>query len=252
LPPRSTIPFATLCIADQHAPSYHGGTGPSHWASLESGFGTCGIGHAQSPIDIRSANVETADRPAIGFHYQPAPLKIVDNSHTIQVNYAPGSYIDLGGHRYELVQFHFHKPSEKSIDGKHRDMVAHLVHKDAEGRLAVVAVLLHAGAVNPLVAELWNNLPAHTETEIRRKACRSMLPTCCLPIAATTPLPDRSRLPPCNDGVTWFVLKQPSTLSAAEIARYASAYPMNARPVQPLDGRVVRESRWPGVDDVQC
>lgn len=119
-------------------------------------------------------------------------MKIIDNGHTIQVNYAPGSFIDVGGHRYELVQFH--KPSEKSIDGKRYDMVAHLVHKDADGHLAVV----FAGSLTP---------------------------------------------PPCSEGVNGFVLKNPTSLSAGEISRFAKEYPMNARPAQPLNDRVVHASR---------
>jgi len=222
--------------------SYKGATGPAHWPAVESEFKTCGIGHEQSPIDIRLDAVQAADLPAITFDYRPAPLRIVDNGHTIQVNYAPGSFIDVGGHRYELVQFHFHKPSEESIDGKRYAMVAHLVHKDAEGRLGVVAVPLAEGKINPMIAAVWNNLPKHGG-EARATG---------IAVDATDLLPaDRGYFtfagslttPPCSEGVTWFVLKQPSTLSAGEIGRFAHAYPMNARPVQPLNGRVVRASR---------
>lgn len=146
--------------------SYHGHADPAHWAALEPEFRTCGIGRQQSPIDIRQREVQPSNLPAIAFAYKPSPPKIVDNGHSVQVNYAPGSFIDVGGHRYELVQFHFHKPSEESIDGKRSDMVVHLVHKDADGRLAVVAVLLTPGAINPMVAALWNNWPSRKETEV--------------------------------------------------------------------------------------
>ena len=238
------VSFGVPIAAEEHGPhwSYAGATGPTHWAALEHEFEVCGVGHAQSPIDIRLNAVQKGDLPAIAFHYRPAPLKIVDNGHTIQVNYAPGSFIDVAGHRYELVQFHFHKPSEERVDGKSYDMVAHLVHKDAEGRLGVVAVPLTAGAINPTLALLWNNLPRKgTEVEARG-----------VQINAADLLPsDRSYFtfagslttPPCSEGVTWFVLKHPSTLSAGEIGRFAHEYPMNARPVQPLNGRVVRASQ---------
>ncbi|MGY4830453.1 carbonic anhydrase [Sphaerotilaceae bacterium SBD11-9] len=223
--------------------SYKGSTGPTHWSALESEFGACGVGHEQSPIDIRLDAVQAADLPAIAFDYQPVPLKVIDNGHTIQVNYAPGSFIDVGGHRYELVQFHFHKPSEESIDGKRYDMVAHLVHKDAEGRLGVVAVPLTTGQINPMIAAVWSNLPAHKESEVEVSG---------LQINAADLLPaERSYFtfagslttPPCSEGVTWFVLKNPASLSAGEIGRFAQAYPMNARPAQPLNGRVVSGSR---------
>src|SRR4029453_7494063 len=109
--------------------SYGGHGGPARWGELDHAFATCKLGRVQSPIDIRGA--KAADLPAIKFNYKPSPLKVIDNGHTIQVNYAPGSSIDVGGTRYELVQFHFHKPSEEKIDGKAHAMVVHLVHRDA-------------------------------------------------------------------------------------------------------------------------
>jgi carbonic anhydrase len=228
--------------AAPHHWSYGGATGPARWAALEPEFGACAAGHEQSPIDIPQEAVQQADLPAIAFDYHPVPLKIVDNGHTIQVNYAPGSAISVGGHRYELLQFHFHKPSEESIAGRRQDMVAHLVHKDAEGRLAVVAVLFAPGTINPTVALLWNNLPSHKESEAQVEGVQ---------IDAAGLLPadhgyftfaGSLTTPPCSEGVTWFVLKHPATLSPEEIARFARAYPMNARPLQPLNGRLVRAS----------
>ena len=226
-----------------HHWSYSGATGPTHWAALEPEFTACRVGHAQSPIDIRTNLVQEANLPVIEFAYRPSPLKIVDNGHTIQVNYAPGSFIGVDGHRYELVQFHFHRPSEESIDGKRREMVAHLVHKDAEGRLAVVAVLLTAGAINPMVAALWSNLPAHKGTEVQARGVQidaaELLPA----DHAYYTFAGSLTTPPCSEGVTWFVLKHPSTVSSAEIDRFAKLYPMNARPLQPASNRQVRASQ---------
>ena len=136
-------------------------------------FATCKLGKVQSPIDIRGA--KAADLPAIKFDYKPSPLKVIDNGHTIQVNYAPGSSIDVGGARYELIQFHFHQPSEEKIDGKSHAMVAHLVHKGADGKLAVVAVLLDKGGANPTIDAIWKNLPKEKEKEMsveRHRRCR--------------------------------------------------------------------------------
>jgi carbonic anhydrase len=171
---RGVLAAASLAIAcgpaaraeAAHHWSYKGHTGPARWAALEREFRACGRGTEQSPIDIRSSSAQKAALPAIAFAYQPAPLRIIDNGHSIQVNYAPGSFITVGGHRYELQQFHFHKPSEEAIDGRHAAMVVHLVHRDAEGRQSVVAVLLQPGKVNPMVATLWNNLPARRATEV--------------------------------------------------------------------------------------
>ncbi|MBO9716282.1 MAG: carbonic anhydrase [Pseudoxanthomonas sp.] len=235
---------AGAAIASEHAPhwTYQGETGPTHWSSMAPEFGACSTGHAQSPIDIHAGTSDSGELPDIQFAYHPAPLRLIDNGHTVQVDYAPGSFIEVGGHRYQLVQFHFHKPSEESIDGKHYAMVAHLVHKDSDGRLAVVAVPLAPGAANPMVATLWKNLPARKEAEVEPKGVQ---------IDASDLLPadhdyytymGSLTTPPCSEGVTWFVLKNPSTLSASEIGRFAAVYPMNARPVQPLNGRVVQAS----------
>jgi carbonic anhydrase len=225
-----------------HHWSYSGYSGPSHWAQLDSHFATCGMGKAQSPIDIQTHAVQPAALPPLVFRYQPSALHIVDNGHTIQVNYDPGSALLVGGKRYELVQFHFHRPSEEKIDGKAFDMVAHLVHRDAKGALAVVAVPLGSGRANALVETLWKNLPKK-EQETSRKDVR---------INAASLLPEARgyytysgslTTPPCAQGVRWLVLKSRSTLSSHEIATFAARYPNNARPTQLLNGRHVLSSK---------
>jgi carbonic anhydrase len=220
--------------------SYRGHGSPAEWAALNPEFATCKLGKHQSPIDIRGA--KTADLPAIAFNYQPAPLAIIDNGHTIQVNYAPGSWIDVGGARYELVQFHFHKPSEEKIDGKSHAMVAHLVHKNAEGKLAVVAVLLDGGGASATIDAIWKNLPAAKEKAV-------VVPG--VSVDASTLLPKDHAYytfqgslttPPCSEDVTWFVLKSPMKIADGEIAQFAKIYPMNARPTQPTNGRPIEAS----------
>jgi carbonic anhydrase len=221
--------------------AYSGHDGPAKWAVLNPEFATCKLGKHQSPIDIHGA--KTVDLPAIKFNYQPTPLAVIDNGHTIQVNYAPGSWIDVGGTRYDLVQFHFHKPSEEKIDGKSHAMVAHLVHKNADGKLAVVAVLLDGGGASATIDTIWKNLPKEKDKQI---------------IVAQTTI-DASALlpkdhgyytfqgslttPPCSEDVTWLVLKTPMRISDDEVARFASIYPMNARPTQPLNHRLIEVSK---------
>jgi len=221
--------------------TYTGHAGPKEWGSMDAAFASCQLGQLQSPIDIRGA--KPADLPAIKFDYKPSPLKIIDNGHTIQVNYAPGSSIDVGGARYELVQFHFHHPSEEKIDGKAHSMVAHLVHKNAEGKLAVVAVLLDPGGASELIDTVWKNIP-HEKGKEATVANAS--------IDVTKLLPDKRdyytfqgslTTPPCSEGVTWFVLKAPVKIAQAEVAAFAKIYPHNARPVQPLNGRTVETTK---------
>jgi carbonic anhydrase len=222
---------------------YTGPMGPAQWSKLSKEFATCAVGKTQSPIDIPDAKATRGDLPPILFDYKPSPLRIIDNGHTIQVNYAAGSSIAVAGRRSELVQFHFHKPSEEKIDGKSHDMVVHLVHKDKDGNLAVVAVLLDRGAENPLVKTLWGNLPRSKEEEVAVSGVE---------IDASRLLPqDRGyytfmgslTTPPCSENVTWFVLKAPMNISNEEIARFAQLYPTNARPPQPLNGREIQASR---------
>ena len=219
---------------------YGDSRGPSHWGELESQFMACRDGHHQSPIDIR--NPQSADLPAIQFDYKQSPLHIIDNGHTIMVNYGPGSYMFVGNDRYELKQFHFHRPSEEKIAGKAYDMVVHLVHADEQGNLAVVAVLLEQGPANALVDELWHDLPKKKEKEELKDVE--------IDVAGLLP-EDRHyysfsgslTTPPCTENVRWFVLKHPVTVSPTEVTRFSEIYRNDARPTQPLHDRVVLESR---------
>ena len=226
--------------AEGHHWSYGKHGGPGEWGTLDKAFASCRIGTVQSPIDIRGA--KAADLPAITFDYKPVPLKLIDNGHTIQVNYPPGSTIDVGGTRYELVQFHFHKPSEEKIDGKAHAMVAHLVHKGSDGALAVVAVLLDLGSDNPTLRAVWSHLPKRKDREVATAAT----------IDAAALLPEDKgyytfagslTTPPCSEGVRWFVLKTAMTVTANELTAFAKLYPMNARPTQPLNGRTLEATR---------
>ena len=235
------VPAAAYAEETQHHWGYGGEHGPRHWAEMNAEYEACGVGKAQSPIDIRDAVPAKLD--AIEFDYHPTPLHIIDNGHTIQVNYEPGSSISVGGKLYQLTQFHFHKSSEERINGKRYPMVAHLVHKNAEGELAVVAVLLKEGARNPVVKTLWTDLPKEKEKERVMEQVK---------INAASLLPKNHKYytfagslttPPCSEGVTWFVLATPKAISKEQVARFGKIYRANARPVQPLNGRAVKVSQ---------
>ena len=236
--------IAGFCIGAEGTQwSYAGPTGPAKWGSLDKGFAPCKLGTTQSPIDIPDADARKGDLPALLFNYKPSPLRIIDNGHTIQINYAPGSFVSIAGKQYELVQFHFHKPSEEKISGKGHDMDAHLVHQDKDGKLAVIAVLLDEGKENALIKTLWSNLPQAKAKEIVVDTVK---------INALGLLPENKAYytyagslttPPCSENVTWFVLKTPVPISGDEIARFARGYPMNARPLQPVNARDIQGSR---------
>jgi len=234
-----------LYAAEEHHWSYQGSTGPSKWASLEHDYSACGVGKTQSPIDIEDSVAKKEDLPPITFDYKPSPLKIVDNGHTVQVIYAPGSSITVAGKQYALQQFHFHKPSEEKVNGKPADMVVHLVHRDADGKLAVVAVLLQAtGASNSLIETLWKNIPKEKEKE-QEVAGVQVNAADLLPAnkAAYYTFMGSLTTPPCSEGVTWFVLKARTTISKDELASFGKLYPMNARPTQGLNGREIRATK---------
>lgn len=219
--------------------TYDGVTGPDAWARLDPGFATCSQGIHQSPVDL-PANLPAASAHHIEFHYQTVPLEVVNNGHTIQVQVPPGSYIDLDGHRYDLLQFHFHHPSEETIAGKHADMVVHLVHKDARGGLAVVGVLANAGQGEPTaLARIWEHLPAHAgETDAAPDvhiALGELLPADHHFYHYTGSL----TTPPCTEGVDWSVMAFPISILPEHVQAFHALYPANARPVQPLHDRVI-------------
>jgi len=225
----------------EHVWDYGSAHGPSHWGDLKPEFAPCKNGHHQSPVDIR--NPRKADLPPIQFDYKPSPLDIIDNGHTIMINYGPGSSISVGGKKYVLKQFHFHRPSEEKVNGKGFEMSLHLVHADDQGKLAVVAILLEKGQDNALIHELWNNLPKEKEKEEILNSVR-------IDVAGLLPS-DRGyytftgslTTPPCSEDVTWYVLKHPVTLTAGEIEQFSKLYRDDARPTQPLYDRVVMESK---------
>ena len=236
---------APTAQADEHATGhsawgYSGATGPEHWKDVSPESAVCGLGKHQSPIDIR-ATVK-AKLPPIEFHYAPAPLRVVDNGHTIMVSYAAGSSIVVDGKPYELQQFHFHKPSEERVRGHAFPLVVHLVHKNAAGELAVVAVLLKKGTENAVLASIWKNLPAAKDVE-NAPAGVSINATDLLPAhRGYYTFTGSLTTPPCSENVTWFVLKAPSEAAAAQVDLFGKHYAHNARPVQPLNDRVVRET----------
>ena len=228
--------------ADAAGWSYTGPSGPAKWGKLKKEFALCGTGTLQSPIDIQDADVRKGDLPALLFNYKPSPLNIIDNGYTIQVSYAPDSWVTVAGIRYELVALEFHKPSEEKINGKGHERVAHLEHRSQDGKLAVIAVLLDQGNENAVIKTLWGNLPPTKGKEI-------VLDT--VKINALGLLPKNKgyykyagslTTPPCAENVTWFVLKTPIEVSGDQIARFGRHYPMNARPTQPRNDRDIMGS----------
>jgi carbonic anhydrase len=215
---------------------YSGEAGPAHWAKLTPEFGQC-AGSNQSPVDL-SGLVEAKLAPLV-LHYQAGGNTVVNNGHTVQVGYAPGSTLQLDGTTFDLKQFHFHAPSENLIEGKSYPLEGHLVHVSDKGEIAVVAVMFEAGKANPALAAAWGELPAKVGEIQALKA----------QLSAEQLLPENRdyyrfsgslTTPPCSEGVRWLVMKQPVEVSQAQIDAFkAVMHHPNNRPVQPLNGRVV-------------
>lgn len=224
--------------------SYEGANGPEHWGDLDPDYAACKAGKEQSPIDIQDA--KRVDLPAIRFEYKSGPLRIINSGHTIRVNYyvpGSGSFLIVGDKRYQLTQFHFHHPSEEYVQGKPYDMVAHLIHVASDGKGASVAVLLKAGTANDAIQQVWEHMPKTVGKE-EENAGVQFNPAGLLPHdSAYYTYMGSGTAPPCGEDVVWFVLKTPVNISAEEINAFARFYPHNVRPIQPLNGRVVEESR---------
>ena len=230
--------LAPLAQAGAHW-GYSGHAGPQHWGELDPAYALCGTGHGQSPVDIHDA-IDT-DLPAIEFHYRVGGRDEINNGHTIQIDYEPGSSIRYAGRDYALKQFHFHAPSEHHIHGHAFPLEAHLVHADAAGHLLVIAVMFEVGRHNHALATAWQDMPerAHTHHLLLTRAFAGGL----LPARH-----DYYRLsgslttPPCTEGVTWLVMQEPVTADREQIEHFARVMGQpNNRPVQPLNGRSVQQ-----------
>ena len=211
---------------------YEGAMGPENWAKE---FPTCGRGKSQAPLNIKGPFEKV--RFSVAPDYKQGQLKIVNNGHTIQVNVPVGSKIRIDGRAYDLLQFHFHRPSEEHIDGKPSVMVVHFVHKNLEGELAVLAVMLREGNENPGIKTLWTHAPAKEGPEVVPDGVM-FNPANLLPREMDFFHYDGSlTTPPCTEKVKFFILKSQVNISKEQVSDFP--FKMNARPIQPPNGRPI-------------
>ena len=220
---------------------YAGLGAPENWSKIKPGYATCSNGKRQSPIDIRGGI--KVDLEPIRFDYRPTQFRVIDNGHTVQVEVGEGSSITLTGRTYPLVQFHFHRPSEERINGKPFDMVMHFVHKDYDNSIAVVAVLMEKGSEHPIIQTLWNYMPLEVGMDVAP-------PNVAIDLSRLLPASREYytymgslTTPPCTENVLWMVMKNPVQVSPQQIGVFSRLYPNNARPVQPPNDRLIKESR---------
>lgn len=236
--------FSVFALAASLAPGqttahwdYYGKTGPLGWGRLDPAYRACSQGKEQSPIDIRGAHLNKTLQP-IEFHYIAGPVTLENTGNTVMVHVNPGSYIVANGTRYELQHFLFHHPAEEVVNGKLTDMDVQMVHKSADGKLAVLAVRFaeNRGEPNATLATLWQHLPGTSGGT--DKVADMVNPGGLLPgdrgywtyLGSLT-------TPPCTEGVRWFVFEQPITISREQLRAFADLYKINSRPVQDPHGR---------------
>ncbi len=219
--------------------SYEGATGPGHWGELTPDFKTCQLGLEQTPIDL-SSEIK-ADPGTLIFDYRPLPLAIVNNGHTIQVNAAPGNSCTIANTKYDLLQFHFHHPSEHLLNGKPLDLECHFVHKSASGDLAVIGVFFMPGAHNGALQLIFDQMPKEAGAELKAKGMID--PQALLPAARNYfRYMGSLTTPPCSEGITWTVFKEAVQLSPDQVKQFASLFPNNARPIQRKNRRFLIET----------
>lgn len=211
-------------------------TNPENWGELKPDYKLCKLGKVQSPIDIR--NAAKADLAPLAFDYRSSPIEVLNNGHTVQVTPSNAGGITLTSGNYSLIQFHFHSPSEEKIQGRAYPMVAHLVHRNLSGDLAVVAILFEEGEHNPALAPILAAMPdaVGATKALDNQSIADLLPTKRDYYAYMGSL----TTPPCSENVRWHVLTTPVALSRNQLNAFQALYPMNARPVQPLNGRTIQ------------
>lgn len=229
---------------------YESDNGPEFWAKLNPDYALCGDGREQSPVDISDAS--PAELPGLTTKYQAAAIRIirnedvddvVNNGHTIQVNHDEGSVLSVGDIEYELAQFHFHAPSEHTVNGRHTEMEMHLVHQAESGALAVLGVLINAGSHNQAFDPVWAELPDEVGEEIHLEDVQINVDDLLPSDLGTYRYRGSLTTPPCSESVSWFVAVDPIELSAEQIGQFTAIISGNNRPTQDLGGRDLQVDR---------
>ena len=179
-------------------------------------------------------------KPIRGIQKFPAK-DIVNNGHTVQVNFKTGNMLVLDSMSYQMKQVHFHAPSENTIHKKSFPLEAQFVHVDNKGNLTIIGVMFKEGNANPAIDKLWSQLPNKKGEPIPIKT--RVVPSELMPENRSYYRFSGSlTAPPCTEGVRWILLKTPMTASKTQIEAFERAMKHhNNRPIQPLNGRVIVE-----------
>lgn len=231
--------IGSMCAGAQSGAQweYAGKKGPLVWGKLDPAYQACSKGREQSPIDIHGARLNKKLQP-IEFHYMAASLELENTGNLIVAHVKPGSYIVADGVRYDLQSFEFHHPSETSVNGKLTDMDVELLHKSADGKMAIIEIrmALDRGSPNAVLAMLWPHLP---KTAGAKEQVADMVnPGGFLPVdrGYWTYMGSLST-PPCTEGVRWFVFENEISVSLDQIRTYSYMFRLASRPLQDAHGR---------------
>jgi len=229
---------AVPAIAASHW-GYSGEFGPENWHKADPGYGLCNSGKNQTPINIEPQY--KTKLPPIKLAYTHKGQSLVNNGHSIEVQFPPHNTMTVGKQTFTLVQAHFHAPSENLLNGKSYPMEGHFVHKDDKGHLAVLAVFYEEGAENPHMATLWKSMPHKAGESVHLPGDgfdgRGILPAKLDYIYFNGSL----TTPPCSEGVRWYVLKKAQTVSRQQVEKFTGIIGVNNRPLQPVNARPVLE-----------
>ena len=226
--------------------SYSEEGGPAGWGQLSPVYALCGTGKSQSPINLMAGPGKGASQWKV--EYKTTSLRIahnehmeelINNGHTIQVTPEEGSAITYNGKVYGLKQFHFHTPSEHTVNGKHSPMEIHLVHQAEDKSLAVIGVLVQEGMHNKNFDQLIKYLPnapgekkTHDSVDVTIGVLVPKELYAYHYIGSLT-------TPPCSENVQWLVLRDPISMSKDQLTAFSSRLKNNNRPTQALNERTL-------------
>lgn len=223
-----------------------GGTQAAVWARqrVRSAVGTL---PRQSPIDLRESEITFVKRlPKIRFDY-PRRVDVTlantgspDEFTTVRADVPPGAaHITLSGVRWDLLQFHWHTPSEHELEGRDTPLEMHLVHSRVpDGALLVLAVFMERGRRNRALEPMFEELP--DEANETREVSGVRLPALLPHERESFRYSGSLTTPPFSEPVRFVVFADPISLSRRQIGAFQELFPDgNSREVQPLNGREV-------------
>lgn len=218
--------------------SYTGESGAAHWADIRPDYHACKDGLKQSPVNI--ANFYQENLPEITPTYSAMPLTLINTGTTVQLGVEEGNGFSADGLYYALKQIVFRTPSEHYMDGAPYPMEVQLIHRADDGTQAIVSVMMKLGNINPVLQGVLDNIPLQSFAEKTVQGV-SYSVTDLLPTTLDYYKYEGSMtMPPCVEGVFWFVMKDPITVSEDQLRAFQALYPVNARPIQPLRDRIIK------------